>query len=81
MRIFNRKIHKSVEQDSVVEVTECDGMRAMHLGSITVQSGMLVKDPFALALNYSRGIMCFLLFSNQIKQVLTIGLGGGSVTK
>jgi len=81
MRIFNRKIHKSVAEDSVVEVTECDGIRAMHLGSVTVQSGMNVRDPFALELNYSRGMMCFLLFSNHIKNVLTIGLGGGSVTK
>ncbi|MFM9835983.1 MAG: polyamine aminopropyltransferase [Methylophilaceae bacterium] len=81
MRIFNRKIHKSVAQDCTVEVTELDNMRNLHLGSDTIQSSMIVKDPFALALNYSRGIMCFLLFSSQIKTVLTIGLGGGSVTK
>lgn len=65
----------------MVEVTECDGIRAMHLGSVTIQSGMNLKNPFALELNYSRGIMCFLLFSSGIKSVLTIGLGGGSVTK
>jgi spermidine synthase len=81
MRIFNRKIHKSVAQESSVEVTEVDNMRNLHLGSDTIQSSMLVKDPFALALNYSRGIMCFMLFSSHIKSVLTIGLGGGSVTK
>jgi len=81
MRIFNRKIHKSVAQESVVEVTELDGVRALHLGSVTIQSGMKVRDPFALELNYSRGIICFLLFSSNIKSVLTIGLGGASVTK
>ena len=81
MRIFNRKIHKSVAQESVVEVTELDGVRALHLGSVTIQSGMKVRDPFALELNYSRGIICFLLFSSKIKSVLTIGLGGASVTK
>ena len=81
MRIFNRKIHKSVAEASVVEVTEVDGVRALHLGSVTIQSGMKVRNPFALALNYSRGIICFLLFSSKIKSVLTIGLGGASVTK
>ena len=81
MRIFNRKIHKSVAEASVVEVTEVGNMRALHLGSVTIQSGMNVRDPFALELNYSRGIMCFLLFSSKINTVLTIGLGGASVTK
>lgn len=81
MRIFSRKIHKSVAQESVVEVTELDGVRALHLGSSTIQSGMKVRDPFALELNYSRGIICFLLFSSKINSVLTIGLGGASVTK
>jgi len=78
---FSRKIHKSVAQDSVVEVTELDGVRALHLGSSTIQSGMKVRDPFALELNYSRGIICFLLFSSKVKSMLTIGLGGASVTK
>jgi spermidine synthase len=81
MRIFNRKIHKTVTEDNVVEVTELDGVRQLHLGSTTVQSGMLVSEPFKLVFNYSRAIMYFLLFSEQIKTALTIGLGGGSVTK
>ncbi len=81
MRIFNRKIHKSVAQECVVEVTECDGVRNMHLGSVTIQSSMQVNDPVALDLAYSRGMMCFLLFCNHIKKTLTIGLGGGSVNK
>jgi spermidine synthase len=42
---------------------------------------MLVKDPYALVLSYAKGLMGFLLFANQAKQVLTIGLGGGSVPK
>lgn len=81
MRLFSRRIHKSIAKDCEVDVTETDGMRHMHLGSVTVQSSMLVKDPDALALEYSRGIVCFLLFSKKIKSLLTIGLGGGSVTK
>ncbi len=78
---FNRKIHKSVEDDNIVEVSETSGIRSLHLGSVTIQSSMKVKDPFALELTYTRGMMGFLLFSESVKTVLTIGLGGGSVPK
>ena len=78
---FNRKIHKSVQDDNIIEVTETNGVRSLHLGSVTIQSSMKVKAPFALELAYTRGMMGFLLFSNQVKNVLTIGLGGGSVPK
>jgi spermidine synthase len=78
---FKSKIHKSVSDGNVVEVIEVDGVRSLYLGSITIQSSMRVKAPFALELSYSRGMMCFLLFSNNVKHVLSIGLGGGSVQK
>jgi spermidine synthase len=78
---FNRKIHKSVADGNIVEVIEVDGVRSLYLGSTTVQSSMRVRTPNALELAYSRGMMCFLLFSNNVKNVLSIGLGGGSVPK
>jgi spermidine synthase len=64
-----------------VDVSEADGVRSLHLGSATVQSSMRIKDPFALALVYSRGMMCFLLFNSNVKKTLSIGLGGGSIPK
>jgi spermidine synthase len=67
--------------DEPVDVSESDGVRALHLGSITIQSAMRIRDPLALELTYTRGMMCFLLFSSQIKHVLAIGLGGGSLAK
>jgi spermidine synthase len=78
---FNKKLHKSVTDGDVVEVMEVDGVRSLFLGSSTVQSSMRVKTPYALELAYSRGMMCFLLFSKQVKNALSIGLGGGSVQK
>ena len=78
---FNRKIHKSVEDDNIVEVSEMGGVRSLHLGSVTIQSSMKVKDPYALELTYTRGMMGFLLFTDTVKTALTIGLGGGSVPK
>ena len=81
MLSFNRKIHKSVTDDSIVEVTETNGIRSLHLGTVTIQSSMKVKAPTELQLAYSRGMMGFLLFSDKVKNVLSIGLGGGSVPK
>ena len=78
---FNRKIHKSVSDDSIVEVTESGGIRSLHLGTVTIQSSMKVKSPIELQLAYSRGMMGFLFFSDKVKNVLSIGLGGGSVPK
>ncbi len=67
--------------DAAVDVSELDGVRALHLGSITIQSAMRIRDPFALELSYTRAMMCFLLFSSKAKRVLAIGLGGGSLAK
>ena len=78
---FNRKIHKSVSDNNIVEVIEVDGVRSLYLGSITIQSSMRVRAPFSLELPYSRGMLCFLLFTSSAKHVLSIGLGGGSVPK
>jgi len=67
--------------DDSVDVSEVDGVRSLHLGSVTIQSAMRIRDPFALELTYTRAIMCFLLFNQQIKNLLSIGLGGGSLAK
>lgn len=78
---FNRKIHKSVVDESIVDVTEMGGVRSLHLGSDTIQSSMKVKDPYALVLAYSWGMMSYMLFSPKAKTVTLIGLGGGSIAK
>ena len=75
------KVHKSLVGNNVIEVSEIDGVRSLHLGSNTVQSSMKLRDTFALELTYTRAMMCFLLFSDNIEKVLTIGLGGGSCAK
>jgi len=64
-----------------VDVSELNGVRALHLGSATVQSAMRIREPFELELTYTRAIMCFLLFHTNVRHMLTIGLGGGSVAK
>lgn len=71
----------NVALTDAVDVSESNGIRSLHLGSVTIQSAMRIREPFALELTYTRGMMCFLLFYSNIKHVLAIGLGGGSITK
>ncbi|HYD34361.1 MAG TPA: polyamine aminopropyltransferase [Methylophilaceae bacterium] len=78
---FLRSIHRSVSPDDSVDVSESDGIRSLHLGNSTVQSSMRLSDPYALELAYTRGMMAFLLFYPEARNMLMIGLGGGSVPK
>ena len=64
-----------------VQISERDGMRYLHLGSETVQSGMSLEDPVELVLSYTRSMLSFLLFVPEPPRLLNIGLGGGSLAK
>ena len=80
-RRISRAVHKGMTGEESVDVSEMDGVRSLYLGSETVQSAMRVKSPYALELAYSRGMMMFLLFMKHPKNVLIVGLGGGSIPK
>ncbi len=56
-------------------------MRSLHVGGDAIQSSMRMDDPYALALDYTRCMMAFLLFHPQPHQALMIGLGGASLPK
>ena len=67
--------------DASVEVSEENGVRYLHLGSSTIQSGMRIADPDELVLAYTRTMMAFLLFVPEPERIVSVGLGGGSVNK
>lgn len=75
------RTHKAVCEQGTVDVSERDGVRYLHLGSDTVQSAMRVNAPNDLELAYTRAMIGFLLFHPEPRNILMIGLGGGSVTK
>jgi spermidine synthase len=62
-------------------ISESRGVRALHLGGDAVQSAMRLDDPYALALDYTRCMMAFLLFHPEPREALMVGLGGGSLAK
>lgn len=55
--------------------------RRLHFTYDARQSVMLLDDPDALATDYTRKMMSFLLFNPDPAHVLMIGLGGGSLPK
>ena len=55
--------------------------RTLYLSLHCVQSRMRFDDPWALDLSYTRKAMSFLLFQTDPRDVLLLGLGGGSLAK
>jgi spermidine synthase len=64
-----------------IAVSDERGVRSLHVGGEAIQSSMRLGDPFALALDYTRCMMAFLLFHPEPRRALMIGLGGGSLPK
>ncbi len=64
-----------------IAVSDERGFRTLHVGDEAIQSTMRLADPFALALDYTRCMMGFLLFHPAPREALLIGLGGGSLAK
>ena len=62
-------------------VIEEDDSRSLYFSRELTQSGMRLSDPYALEFAYTRKMMSFLLFVHQPRQILMLGLGGGSLAK
>jgi spermidine synthase len=66
---------------SSITVSDARGVRTLHVGGEAIQSAMRLDDPHALALDYTRCMMMFLLFHPEPREALMIGLGGASLPK
>jgi spermidine synthase len=55
--------------------------RSMHFGLTEIQSRMQILRPHALALEYTRTMMGFLLWKPEPARIAMLGLGGGSIAK
>ena len=62
-------------------MSDARGVRTLHVGGDAIQSSMRIDEPHALALDYTRCMMGFLLFHPEPRDALMIGLGGGSLAK
>lgn len=64
-----------------VSLSEEDGIRYLHFGSVWVQGAMRIGQPYALELEYTRQLFAGLLFNPQPRSILLLGLGAASATK
>ena len=64
-----------------IAVSDARGVRTLHVGGEAIQSAMRLDDPHALALDYTRCMMAFLLMHPEPRDALMIGLGGASLPK
>jgi spermidine synthase len=75
------RIRKPADDAQTVYVSERFGVRSLHIGSDTIQSSMRLARPHDLELAYTRAMMAFLLFHESPRDIVMIGLGGGSLAK
>jgi spermidine synthase len=73
-KLFSRR-------ESGIQIVEEDGVRYLHIGGNAIQSGLRIDEPDRLELDYIRAMMAFLLFCPKPRDVLMIGLGGGSMAR
>jgi spermidine synthase len=74
-------IYQDHDDEGVLEVVEKNGMRSLHFGSSNRQSTISLADPETLQLPYARAMMGWRLFKNDVKDILIVGLGGGSLAR
>lgn len=82
MKLFHRwRAPEPGEGNDAVYISEKFGVRSLHIGSDTIQSAMRITRPNELEISYTRSMMAFLLFNPDPREVLMMGLGGGSLAK
>jgi spermidine synthase len=62
-------------------ITEFRGVRFLHLGTSWVQGAMRLSRPDAIELEYVQMMMMWLLFLEQPRHVVQLGLGSAALTK
>jgi spermidine synthase len=62
-------------------ITEHQGVRTLHLGSSWIQGAMRIAKPDNIELEYVQMMMMWLLFNEQARHVVQLGLGSAALTK
>lgn len=64
-----------------VTLSEQDGVRFLHFGTEWVQGAMRIRKPDWLELEYAQQMMAWMLFIDQPRHIVQLGLGTGALTK
>ena len=80
IREMNR-LRKFFAAHKAVEIVEEDGVRILQIGGDAIQSAIRLAEPDRIELDYVRAMMAFLLFCPRPRDLLMVGLGGGSMAR
>src|SRR6266568_8525754 len=75
------RLRKWFAGHKAVEIVEEGGVRLLQIGGNAIQSAMRLDAPDRIELDYVRAMMAFLLFRPDPRDVLMVGLGGGSMAR
>ncbi|MBR7798696.1 methyltransferase domain-containing protein [Undibacterium fentianense] len=64
-----------------ITLSEHDGVRYLHFGTEWIQGAMRLRKPDWLELEYAQQMMAWMLFKENPKEILQLGLGTGALTK
>lgn len=56
-------------------------IRYLHLGTEWIQGAMRLRKPDAIELEYVQQMMCWMLFEEQPRHIVQLGLGSAALTK
>lgn len=80
MSVVSRKL----PQFAPITLSEADGIRYLHFGSVWIQGAMRRRRPYEIVLEYTRQMMAWLLFLDADQPPFAIGqlgLGAAALTK
>jgi spermidine synthase len=82
---YRRPVNKTPQTLPPVTLSEHDGVRYLHLGSIWIQGAMRIKKPQHIELDYVQRMLASLLWlpTSALAQghAVQLGLGGGAITR
>lgn len=64
-----------------VTLSEQEGIRYLHFGTPWIQGAMRLRKPDRIELEYARQMMAWMLFNQQPRHIVQLGLGTGALTK
>jgi len=64
-----------------VTLSELEGVRYLHFGTEWVQGAMRLRKPDWIELEYAQQMMAWMLFIEQPRHIVQLGLGTGALTK
>lgn len=74
-------LYKTQDEHGVIQVTEHNLVRTLYFGKDKKQSSMFMPEPSVLVLSYAQAMAAALMFVNEPKRILIVGLGGGSLVQ